>query len=202
MGLNTPKYILMYIIIKRTMTTMPINKIKDMTFEELREELVNSRNNPTKELLIRKLMLQKWNENLVKKKQIREQKIIEKQKRIEKLKEKIKKKVESEINKNNKIKKDNEEDNVEIKEEEKLLNELMDDVKDFNIEETNKEREYTKYERDHLNNNLINRMESEFNLRKIKNEKSFIPPYSDDAGENYAKFVSKKSENKIKSFYH
>jgi hypothetical protein len=54
--------------------------------------------------------------------------------------------------------------------------------------------------KDKVNNNLMARMDGELNIRKSnkKRQRDFLPPFSNDVGDNYAPFHSK--EKKIRNF--
>jgi len=161
--------------------TNKINKINNMTFQELRNELAECNNNPIKELLIRNIMKQKAIKYIV----------IKKKQKLKQRKTKI-------LNNNN--------DNEEYE----LVDDMLDDdiisqdiylsendIKSLpdhgplNELEENESIKEKQQARDLLNNNLMNRMNAELNIRKSKKNKTkkeVISPFADDVGMNYAPY--------------
>ena len=183
-----------------------IARINKMTFRELRNELANCMNNPVRGTIIRNLMYIRYNQHLYKKQQLEQFRKEAKRKQILQIKNKLEKKYK----KNNEIinhnhseehydddfgsfKKEhckdvdlNENDFNDTKPLFGSLNELDEDNSDlFDL------RDITEYERDHANNNLMDRLNVDMDLHniKVKTKNDFVMPYSNDIG-SYASFHS------------
>lgn len=120
-----------------------INMMKKMDFNDLKKELTNSKNSPVRDLVIRKIMKQKY--------------LLHK--------------------KNNKKKTLDKESN------------------DNGVEEIYKKE----IQKDYINNGLLERLNSDLYIRKksnsVKNKKDFVPPFADDAGDNFAPFGDKSTKD-------
>ena len=187
-----------------------IARINKLTFGELRNELANCRNNPVREKVIRNLMCIRYNQHLQKKIQIEQFKKEQKRKQIMKIKNKLEEKYKYKLNENynkpddlldfvdndekvqfdkNDFNNINENDLNNINE-----NDFKNDFKN-ELDETNElydSRNITEYGRDYANNNLMERLNIDMNLRKdtpiVKNKKDFATPYSNNPGTQFAPF--------------
>lgn len=172
-----------------------IARINKLTFGELRNELANCRNNPVREKVIRNLMCIRYNQHLQKKIQIEQFKKEQKRKQIMKIKNKLEKKYKYKVNHYDKT--DDLLDFVDNDEK------VQFDENDFNNVNENKNeldevnelfdsRNITEYGRDYANNNLMERLNIDMNLRKenpiVKNKKDFATPYSNNPGNHFAPF--------------
>jgi hypothetical protein len=165
-----------------------ITRINKLTFKELRNELANCKNNPVRETLIRNLMYIRYNQHLHKKQQLIQLKKEHKKKQISKIKNKLEEKYKRNgdaLNFDDEID-FNENDFKTLKPPFEPLNELD------KTDELFDSRDITEYDRDYANNNLIERLNIDADLRKIKpkfkNKNDFMTPYSNDSGGNYAPF--------------
>jgi hypothetical protein len=160
-----------------------IDKIKNMSFVELRDELCNCNNNPIKEMLIRKLMKQKYIYIRQRKKQ--NEKII---KRMYKKNSKtMKEKKDDESDENYDFLEDGrayEIDNKEIIFTEDDFN-IMPDHGSLNELEngSHNERYVDEIKRDTMNNQLMDRMNNEleicyFNKFQKYNKNSFLHQFN------------------------
>lgn len=170
---------------------MELNRINKMTFNELRNELAKC-DDPVKETLIRNLMYIRYKQHINKKIQIDEIK----RRKMLRFMEQQKKKIETNTINNNSINDLlNDEDNLsldpdefEIKQTSDSLNELDD------ADELLDKRNITEYERDMVNNNIVERLNSDIDIRTMREtqqKKEFVVPYSDNDDGNYAPFNSK-----------
>lgn len=167
------------------MNNQEINRVNSMSFRELRNELANCGNNKMKENIIRHIMY------------IRYQKHIERKMLIEQQKQKH---IRTQMNKQ----KQNDE-NMKMKAVQELKTDDTDDNISLNSNdfESNSKfkseneldecdpRDIQEYDRDLTNNNIIERLNSDIDIRTERNKKieyKLIPPYSHDTGNNYAPF--------------
>lgn len=168
-----------------------IARINKMNFRELRDELSLSSNNPVKSLIIRKLMKQKY----LKYKKIRDMNIQQQKYKV------IHKKQEDEITKMmvnellDEIEKNNNDTILEVIDDTDMLdetnydkhgplNELDPSAKLFD------NKFVDEIQRDHMNNNLMNRMNSDIHIQEIRRNKlkNFETPFSDTPNDRYAPF--------------
>lgn len=161
-------------------------QINNMSFNELKNELSNCYNNPIKEKLIRELMLIKYNEHIILQQQNKTKK------HSPSIKQKIMEPIEVPYNDNDFS---------------------LDDLDSNNSSEkiNNFERtlpiEYNKtkiieYDKDVTNNNLMARMDSDMEIKKMKvssSKKDLIKPFVNATCDNYASF-NDDSSPKLKSF--
>ena len=184
------------------MNNHEINRINNMTFKELRNELANCGHNKTKENIIRNIMYARY------KKHIENKMMIERSRQLQIMKQQQMK--ENQIKMMQQNNNDNEDNlslnsnDFEIKPHLPPLNELEKGNNEYdNIYDT---REIQEYDRDMTNNNIIDRLNSDIDIRTARNKKieyKLIPPYSDGNGDNYAPFnsafqTSRKSFSNIK----
>jgi len=193
---------------------MESEKIKKMTFNELRNELARCTNNPVKEKIIRSMMVLRYNQHMERKRFIqmkqaeKHQKMLMKQQQLQQ---------SNNVNNNNNVNNDNNinndnnvnnesEENIILDENDydfikptyKSLNELDDQSND---EDFRPVREIKEQERDKLNDNLVSRLNNDMEL-KNNNEKNkqnkvdIVPPFSNDLGDMYAPFESIKQNKK------
>lgn len=158
------------------MNTFEVNKINNLTFKELRNELAKSKGDPLREHLIRNLMFIRYNQHIQNKQKIQKVQVI-------KPKSDIKVPIDNNIV--------------------NLVDDLMNDNEEV-ISELHDTRDIIEYERDKANNNLMERLNSDISIRtsKIKNKTEFLLPYENDPGHNYASFkdigAKKKDFSNIK----
>jgi len=150
------------------MNKAEIDRINNLTFKELRSELVLAKGDPLKEYLIRNLMLIRYNRHIHNKHQPIITKPI----------------IKTQFNQ------------IDVSD---LVDDLMNDNQEI-IEELHDNRPIVEYERDKANNNLMERLNNDMDIRNTKINKKkpeFLLPYSNDPGENYAsiKDVGIKSKN-------
>jgi hypothetical protein len=163
-----------------------VEKINKLTFSELRNELATCENNPVKGLLIRKLMLMKYQQSIQKKKEKEHNKQMQNQMQRQMQLNRMREQMES------KKPEDAHEDIVFDSEDFDTapnlgpLNELddPDDLYDT--------RNIKEYDRDIANNTLMDRLNSDIYIKTLKEKKEkphvIIPPYSNDICNNYALF--------------
>lgn len=176
-----------------------VEKIKKMTFKELRNELVNCTNNPIREKIIRNMMILRYNQHM-------ERKRIYEIRKAERLQKKMMKKQQNSMVDNNENDNDeqiilDENDYEYVNPTYRSLNELDEQSND---EDFRPVREIKEQERDKLNDNLVSRLNNDLELRngneKNKEKKvDIIPPFSNDTGDMYAPFES-IHQNKKKDF--
>ena len=148
-----------------------LNHLTRMSFRELKNELAKC-NNKEIELIIRKIMKDKAIRYKLRQKSIKNNEIIDS------------------------ILDDIETNSSKIT----SLNELDDYENDMEYQNINSSYK-DEIAKDFVNNSLMERMNSELDIRNIKNikrkcnEKDFIPPFSDNSGDNFAPFVYKKKLN-------
>lgn len=156
---------------------MDIDKINRMSFRELKIELLECNNNPVKEQIIRRLMLRKY--ELYKKKKIDKHRRIQ----IKWEKQRMHHDMERNIN--------------EIELQERISKSELPKRRNYGeltgfgpLDEFEGRQYDAKFgreiEKDHLNNNLMLRMNSNVDIKKTKPLKGeFIPPYSNEVGATY-----------------
>lgn len=183
------------------------NKIINMTFNELRDELAYCDNNPVKNLLIRKVMKEKYEYYVNKKKFIRYQKMKARITEYNNIKHKIKKRIEKKNiirQKNYELEKkelnrklidinniNNNSDNNEILDESvnELINESLDELDENSYLYEDKFAQEIR--RDLMNNQLMDRMNSELDIRNFRKHsviKEFVPPFDNTKTKSYAFF--------------
>jgi len=166
-----------------------IERINKLSFNELRNELAYC-NDPVRELLIRKLMKIRYIELVDRKKRIIMQQQLEEEQRQMLIKKKMEMRYRQKLSKV----KDNELSS-------KLIDELLiDDERDIDktirtrsmnadLDENGEPKFVKEVKRDKLNNNLMDRLNSDMDIRKYQNmtkeKKEFISPYAREEG-NYA----------------
>lgn len=181
------------------MNNTDINKINDMTFRELRTELVNSKNNPVRESIIRNLMYVRYNRHM-QKKQIPIKVMANSE---------MQKPIPTKINYVEELQ-SNEDDDIfdfldqvhhQRRSHNRSAHQCAYDVPsetrlpggsplDQEENELRDSRGITEFDRDLANNNLMDRLNDDVHVRdaRVKNKKDLILPYSNDAGDNYAPF--------------
>jgi len=155
------------------MASKYINSIQNMSFNELRDELMNCDNNPIKEYLIRRLMKEKY---IYYKK--RKNYIINKRHQLEKERyELFKKHIENSI--------EEQEEPVYLKDDDYISPLENSDIRNHNFSNLYDKKFTNEIEKDRVNNNLMDRMNSELEIRKFNSnvKKDFEPPY-DSAGKS------------------
>lgn len=184
-----------------------ITRINNMTFHELRNELAYCGNNKVKEDLIRHIMYQRYKKHLETKNKMEQIKFQKKQKYLEKLKRQqereIKKKLSMEKKRERKVhqQEEKEDDNLSFDSSDfQETNRIIVPSNGFDDFETNEvfdKRDITEYDRDITNNNLVNRLNNDIDIRnsrnrnkRVPNKIDFVPPYANNSGDNYASFDS------------
>ncbi|QKF94068.1 hypothetical protein QKU48_gp0610 [Fadolivirus algeromassiliense] len=175
---------------------MELNKINKMTFSQLRNELALC-NDPIKEKLIRNLMYIRYKQHINNKIKMEEMTRQKKMKMIERENRNRIKTMEQVNDNQNMMDMLDDQDNIsidpdeyEIKQNNISLNELDDENMLFD------KRDITEYERDAVNNNIVDRLNSDIDIRTMREnrntKKEFVMPYSDDVSGNYAPFNENK----------
>lgn len=153
-----------------------MSKLSQLSFRELKEELINSKNSPVKELIIRKLMQKKYNEYKMRKQQ--------------------------------KVQKISKIDEFPLTDED-FNNPLpAQPIAEFEQVDDDLNKFKSEIEKDYLNNNLMERMNSEIDIRvtkkknnkKYPKKKEFIPPFTDDNTDKYAPFNDQTFNNNLYDF--
>jgi hypothetical protein len=152
------------------------NKINNLTFRELRNELANCGDNKIKATIIRNIMYERYVQHMNYKQQY-----------INKLEQKRSKKHNKQIHDQN---------NKQSNDVELLTPDDFDIIskESNNINEPNKKQEYG---REAVNNNIISRLDGDIDIRNARNKKvelDFVPPYANTAGDNYASFEALKKQ--------
>ncbi len=183
-----------------------LKKIEDMNFDELRDELSVSTGNPVKELLIRKIMKQKYYEYKKKKQQKIANKKRKEMERIQSKRNKIlKKKLADDLLNDIEFKK-----YQSIRKHQEDILDLVNDFDDNDFDETDfndipdhgplndldpEARRYDnkfvkEIERDHMNNHLMGRLNSDIYIKDMGKEvgRTFQTPFSENPDENHASF--------------
>lgn len=162
-----------------------IQRIHALSFKDLKKELINCGNNPVRELMIREIMHKKYCEYT--KNKSKKPLIHQKQPKRTRQQEK------------------EEEEEQEEQEEQQIYleDEDFDELpKMESLNELDDDRFKTEVKKDHLNNNLMDRLNSDIDIcskrkdqlkKKKEQEKSFIPPFADDIGDRYAPFITAKN---------
>ena len=168
-----------------------VKHINGMSFNELKNELNNCYDNPIKEKIIRELMVLKYNQ-YINAQHNRKLKLKQKQK------QKQKQKHDSLQNKNPPI---NDNSSVVITPTPEV--DFLDDFSfdDFNDEDYD-DNNIIEYKKDINNNNLMDRMNSDMELKKMKvstNKKDIIKPFVNTTCDTYATFKNEQGTD-IKSF--
>lgn len=173
------------------MSKKEVERIRKMTFEELREELTYCEN-PVKNILIRKIMKEKYNQYLRRRNQLitkKQRKTLYEERKVATRKRKKKEMddiIESLINNINEPEIELKEEDFNAKDVHGPLNELDDDYGLFD------DKFKKEVAQDIMNNNLMERMNSELDIMSAtkarKNNKDFIPPYANNEGDKYASF--------------
>ena len=162
-----------------------VSRINNMTFGELRNELANCNNNPVRQKLIRNLMVIRYNQHLEKKQHYNKLKAQKELKKNPLLKSNFTNQSGDEIS-------FDENDFKNLKPNHGSLNELESNDELFDS------RNITEYDRDHANNNLMERLNTDMNLIKNKKQstKDFMTPYSNNSCGMYAPFDNYLKSNK------
>lgn len=147
-------------------------RISRMSFRELKRELHNCQNSPQKELFIRRLMKKRYLEAKAK---LQAQQI-------------------SQTASYGYLGDDDDDEIVftadDFEPEEPQPMESFDewDKQNFSSASSDDER-YKKIQKDDLNNNLLDRMNSDIDINRNRRRKhDFVPPFADDSGGTYAPF--------------
>lgn len=157
-----------------------VNRINNMSFNELKNELNNCYDNPIKEKIIRELMVLKYNQYITAQ-QNKKLKQIQRQKRREETKMKI-----SIIN-------DDSPTTIET--------DIFDDFSFDDIDD-DFDNSIIEYKKDINNNNLMDRMNADMEMKKMKvstSKKDIIKPFVDTTCDTYATFKNEPGTD-IKSF--
>mgnify|MGYP005855511951 CR=1 FL=1 len=166
-------------------TRNDVERIQNMSFNQLKKELSYCKNNPSKELFIRNLMREKY---------------IRYKKKKKNFEEKNRRHISySNTNESTTFNEINNLGNDTIR---SILNDIEDPFpeennrnprNDFNLnkfEDKKNPKFKDEVDKDFLNNNLMDRLNSDIDIRKIKarNKRDFVPPFSNDVGGEFAPF--------------
>ena len=152
-----------------------MDNLNHLTFGELRKELTKCKNNEVKSKLIRCIMYKRYLAHI-------------KMKQAYEHKKKLKKEAQQIIND---IQSDEPFDLSSLPDQEDNSEENPGESLDDN-------RNIKLYDRDKANSHLMERLNSDLDIRKIKNSSTkpaFVPPFVDNPGDNFAAFKSKKKLN-------
>ncbi len=184
-----------------------INKIKNMSFDQLREELSLCKNNPVKELIIRKMMKNRYLELKNRKQRLINQRKMKELSRIE------------EANYQRQFNNNLENENIV---DDNLVDELFEDIqrlknRDNDMVDIFNESDFKplpnhgplnaldpnaslydrkfkqEIEKDHMNNHLMDRLNSDIDIKKMSKrnkKKNFDMPFSNNIDANYASINS------------
>jgi hypothetical protein len=159
-------------------------KFKYMSYRQLKNELLRCSDNPHKERIIREVMKDKAIRYKLRKREISNSKNINYA-------------------------------NIEFSSDEDIVGTILNDIDNTSYNSNNNSSYDSdikkidpiykeEIEKDFVNNSLMDRMNSELDLRSIrnrnrnnknKNNKEFMSPFEDSVGDNYAPFSSKKKIN-------
>lgn len=186
---------------------MDIERIKKMTFKELRNELARSNNNPVREKIIRSMMTLRYNQHMERKRFIQMKQAEQYQRMIMMRQQQFQQQMPQNNNQSAENVSNNEpEENVMLDDDDfnfikpkfGSLNELDEQSND---EDFRPVRDIKEQERDKQNDHLVSRLNNDLELKKY-NEKNkqdkvdIIPPFSNDANGMYAPFESTKQGTK------
>jgi hypothetical protein len=162
-----------------------VTRINNMSFNELKNELYNCYNNPIKERLIRELMVIKYTQH--------KQYIAARAQNKHKIKQSS-----TPVYKNPVV---NDPDIVIVDDILDDFNFNFNDIEDLSSEESNKNK-IIEYKKDTTNNNLMDRMDSDMEIKKMKvstSKKDIVKPFVNTVCDNYATFKNEQGTN-IKKF--
>lgn len=177
------------------------SSINNLTFNDLRNELANSRDNPVKESLIRNIMFIRYNQH-IQKKNLKSSSPKQEQTKAKRQKPPATKKYVQELYDDRSNKSaglatldafsggDKRDDILDFIDDVNSNPATGGDNSEQVIEELYDTRDIIEYERDKANNNLMQRLNGDITIRnvKTKNKTDFLLPYSNDPGDNYASF--------------
>lgn len=141
-----------------------IERINNMTFKQLKEELSKNKNNKVREMIIRKSMYIRYHQHMKKKISDNTQKVPSNKPLIPFI------------------------PNFDLSDFNS--NDSSIDEPD-NLNQDDRESDTQPFGRDYTNNGLMERLNSDLDIRTMKmppNKKDFIPPYSNTTDGNYASF--------------
>jgi hypothetical protein len=161
------------------------NKISQMTFGDLRNELANC-TDPIRKEIIRNLMYIRYKQHLYKKEKVQQIKKENRNKQIRKIKRRVKKELECKY-------KSKDSDISDILD----LNDFVEP--DVVVEQEQIQNQVPQYNRDKTNNNLMKRLSNDIDINKMKDEniynkknkdtkRDFVPPFANNLDEKYASF--------------
>ncbi|MBA42686.1 MAG: hypothetical protein CMF62_01580 [Magnetococcales bacterium] len=168
------------------------NNLVNLSIEQLKSKLVDCESGSFKEFILKKIINKKINREKQIKIELNKKKLI-KLKNIKRKQEEIN--LVNSILKDQECSSDNENDELSLDFEEEIVNQNKNlnelDGQDFKFK-----KEVAK---DHLNNNLTARMNSDIDIKKIQkkrkeSKKNFVKPF-EDASSNYDKFFDKVIPN-------
>ena len=172
-----------------------VARINNMSFNELKNELYNCYNNPIKERLIRELMVIKYTQH----KQYTETRAQSQTQHKHNIKHKQTTKYKVPVMNQSKSKSDP--DIVIVDDILDDFNFNFNDIDDLSSEDSNKNK-IIEYKKDTTNNNLMDRMDSDMEIKKMKvstSKKDIVKPFVNTVCDNYATFKNEQGTN-IKKF--
>ena len=172
-----------------------VARINSMSFNELKNELYNCYDNPIKERLIRELMVIKYTQQ--------KQYITAQTQHKHNIKHKQTNKCKVPVMNQSKSKSDPEPDIVIVDDilDDFNFNFNFNDIDDLSSEESNKNK-IIEYKKDTTNNNLMDRMDSDMEIKKMKvstSKKDIVKPFVNTVCDNYATFKNEQGTD-IKKF--
>lgn len=163
---------------------MQVDKIKNMKFEELREELARC-DDPVKANIIRKIMKKRYVYHQQRKARISQEKVDLEKKRRSRLKDKIKKELQKELH-------------VDKEEPEDTLDGLFEpqgfDPQGIGAQQgfdpQGIDQGFDPQQGDIGNDRLMSRLHNDINIRelRVKPNDVFVPPFANDPGDTFAKY--------------
>lgn len=178
------------------LTNQELNRINKMTFNELKKELAKCNGNRVKNRLIRVLMKDKYERYKNRKQLMKRKSILPRKEKMSRQSELFEKKNNNSVN-------------LQGSSNDEPINSILNDIQDsddypatndFNfypdhgpldeLENNRLNKLKSEIDKDYMNNNLMDRLNSDIDIRKTKskNNKDFIPPFSDETGSGFAPF--------------
>lgn len=167
------------------MSNKTFNEINNLSFSELKQELYKCHNNPLKEKLIREIMYAKYN------KHVNDQQLN---------KQRVDTKMRNNIRKTEPVKIPGSDPSWKISEI--FTNDSSSEEDAVNYNDRFFDQPYIEYKKDITNNNLMDRLNADMEIKKIKmtsHKKNIIKPFVNESCDTYATFGNEPLTN-IKSF--
>lgn len=154
-----------------------MDELREMTFRELKNELLNGEHSKSDELMIRKLMKEKAIKYKLRQRALHA-----------------------------KLRSNSDSDSEEfLRDDDFLRDNDFADKNTSHLDEMEDPRHSNEVHKDHLNNHLMDRLNSEMlmrnnNKKAINKKKEFIPPFLDNNYGSYAPFHSEKSQKNRRNY--